>query len=614
MTPAVRQKKPHGQMRQSQLITTFGPGAMVDLPNNSVLIGGLEGWTDQGEDIDEQRLVAKLEAALGVQHLRLKAPPIDTGDPLGPRTGIFVWEFPEWFVAQYQDERRAREGFRSRPLVHHQNVSRGNYYGPDKRRHPVVPIRFVQGCINGHLSDIDWYGFVHPKGDGCRRPLWLDERGTSGEFVDVFVRCECGKAKSLATATFQPGSETLPLGFCKGRRPWLGNNSYEVCGGDNGKAQPNRLLVRSASNSYFPQLMSVISIPDSDTALRAAIAEVYEEFLQYAESSEDVARERRKARVASALSGITDEVAWAEVQRRKAGTRPQQKSVKLAEVEMLLASPTESGEDLPGGVYYARSVPVASGSKYAGALDRVVRVDRLREVTAQVGFTRFESTSPEADGELNLEVRRASLASEVTWLPAIENRGEGFFLSFQKDAIDAWLARPAVKARGDQFVAAFEAWKTNHGHASHRFPGLPYVFLHSLSHLLIQAVSLECGYSATSIRERIYALGEHFGILLHTGTADAEGTLGGLVQVARRIDRHLDHAIELSRLCSNDPVCAQHPPDHMQEERFVHGAACHGCLLVAEPSCERRNEFLDRALVAATVADIGAEFFAESNA
>jgi len=124
-------------------------------------------------------------------------------------------------------------------------------------------------------------------------------------------------------------------------------------------------------------------------------------------------------------------------------------------------------------------------------------------------------------------------------------------------------------------------------------------------------VSLECGYSSSSIRERIYVGDAGCGILLYTGTPDAEGTLGGLVEVARRIDKHLEAALDLARLCSNDPVCAQHSPADLHEERFLNGAACHGCLLIAEPSCERRNEFLDRALVVATVDGAGAEFFRE---
>ena len=234
---------------------------------------------------------------------------------------------------------------------------------------------------------------------------------------------------------------------------------------------------------------------------------------------------------------------------------------------------------------------------------------------ALVGFTRFESEMPDIDGELSLGVRRAPVSRELTWLPAVENRGEGFFIAFKKSAIDEWLARPAVKARGQQLLGGFAAWqarrRTSDDESKPTFPGLPYVLLHSIAHLLITSVSLECGYSSSSIRERIYVGDAGYGILLYTGTPDADGTLGGLVQVARRIEKHLRAALEMARLCSSDPVCAQHSPSDTHEERFLNGAACHGCLLIAEPSCERRNEFLDRALVVGTVDSTGAEFFRE---
>jgi hypothetical protein len=122
-------------------------------------------------------------------------------------------------------------------------------------------------------------------------------------------------------------------------------------------------------------------------------------------------------------------------------------------------------------------------------------------------------------------------------------------------------------------------------------------------------VSLECGYSASAIRERVYAGEYGYGILLYTGAAGSEGTLGGLVDVGCEIDGHLRRALEIGRLCSNDPVCSQHDPANLHEERFLHGAACHGCLLIAETSCERRNEFLDRALVVPTVSSPDTAFF-----
>jgi hypothetical protein len=248
-----------------------------------------------------------------------------------------------------------------------------------------------------------------------------------------------------------------------------------------------------------------------------------------------------------------------------------------------------------------------------GKVDRVVLVHRLREVMVQVGFTRFEPAVADIDGELTLDVRRANLARELTWLPAVENRGEGVFISFRPDLIARWATGRAAQDRGKRLLDGFSAWEKSHGSGSSFFPGLPYIFLHSLSHLLITAVSLECGYSASSIRERIYAGDTGYGVLLYTASPDAEGTLGGLVQVGHRIEQHLQQALEAGRLCSNDPVCAQHQPENPQEERFLHGASCHGCLLISETSCERRNEFLDRALVVPTVEGLGAEFFTEDD-
>lgn len=140
-------------------------------------------------------------------------------------------------------------------------------------------------------------------------------------------------------------------------------------------------------------------------------------------------------------------------------------------------------------------------------------------------------------------------------------------------------------------------------------PGLPYILLHSLSHLLITSVSLECGYPAGSIRERVYGGEVGYGILLYTGSSDAEGALGGLVEAGRRIGRHLQAALEMGELCSNDPVCAQHAPDNPHEHRFLHGTACHGCPLIAETSCEQHNDFLDRVLLAPTVYPTGSAFF-----
>jgi hypothetical protein len=402
--------------------------------------------------------------------------------------------------------------------------------------------------------------------------------------------------------------ELKALGPCDGARPWLGPHTREACD------EANRLLVRTASNAYFPQVLSVISLPEEDEALGAAIQTVWEH-LQYVDTIEELKRDRaRKPPVAVALEGFSDEAVFLAIEKRKAAqdAGARSPSVKQAEIEVLTLDRDEVGSDRPDSDFYARALKRSVwDSPETRAIRRVVLVHRLREVMALVGFSRFEPISPDAEGELDIGVRRAALARETSWLPAVENRGEGIFIQVDSGAIDGWLGRAAVQVRGRRLAAGFDLWKSERKGSKREFPGLPYVMLHTLSHLLLSAIALECGYPASSIRERIYAGGSGCGILLYTGSADSEGTLGGLVEAGSRIHMHVRSAIESGRLCSNDPVCAQHDPRDENERRFLLGAACHGCLLLAETSCETHNDYLDRALVVPTLDALGAEFFVE---
>jgi len=598
--------RPHGQIRQSQMITTFGPGAMLDLPNHSVLVGGLEYWSPGGEEIQEPRLVSKLKTLLNVHDLKLKSPPPDLDDPTLPQTGVSAWQFPEWFITQ-DVQRGSQPNIRSRFLVHRKALIKGRFIDADKKRRSVVPVRFVRACRAGHISDIDWYGFAHGGKTECRRQLSMEERGTSADLSEVWVSCECGVARPMSEA-----AAVGALGMCNGARPWLGPYAAENCAESNGKLVPSKLLIRTASNAYFPQLLSVISLPDRDEVVSKAVDRVWQNFLEYVESIEELQNERhKKPPVKAALDGLTDKEVFAEIKARRGTGTTELKSVKHAELETLIGSKEEIGHDQPGGDFFARSLPRAGWDRpWMSSIERIVLVHRLREVVALAGFTRFEAAAPDVEGELDMGVRRASVAREITWLPAIENRGEGIFIQFKKAEVDAWLGNAAVRVREAKAIGGFDRWAKDHLGTSRKCPPIAYTMLHSFSHMLITAVALECGYPASAIRERIYALPNvGYGLLLYTGTSDAEGTLGGLVEVGRRLHEHIRNALELGELCSNDPVCAEHDPESQHESRNLHGAACHGCLLIAETSCEQHNDFLDRSLVVATVTGAGAEFF-----
>ncbi|MBK8752323.1 MAG: DUF1998 domain-containing protein [Candidatus Competibacteraceae bacterium] len=595
-------KRPQGQVRRSQLLTTFGPGALIDLPKHSVLVSGLDHWRGTGAILDEPRLLEKIRRFL--PDLReLREPPVDP-DSQTPTTGVTVWQFPEWFITQdfVKDH--------SRRLVPRSLVRKGRIEdeADRKKTHPVVPVRFVRACPKGHIGDIDWYGLAHndPK-NPCRRPLWIDEQGSSGDIASLTVRCECGKSRSMAAAAKR---EFRVLDYCDGSRPWLGRGHHEECN------EINRLLIRSASHAYFAQLLNVISLPlEQDDPVMDAVAAVWNS-LQKVDSSEklDTLRELLPE-VETALQGLDNVAVLKAIRARRTASSASNSpsvTIKDAELEVLTADQDPIGRNHPDSVFYARALPRPVWDQpVMQAVERVLLIHRLREVVAQVGFTRFEAVAPDTDGELDIGVERAALGLDTHWLPAVDNRGEGIFIGFRQDAIQSWLNQPAVKQRHQQLEQGFKCWQADHPTSERRFPGADYILLHTLSHLLLTVIALDCGYPASALRERIYASALGYGILLYTASPDAEGTLGGLVKTGERIHHHLAAALDWGRLCGNDPVCAQHKPDDPHERRFLHGAACHGCLLIAETSCEQFNDFLDRTLVIPTVDHVAAAFFAD---
>ena len=602
-------------LRQSQLVTTYGPGAMIDLPWFAAVVGGLDFW-DKGAKISEPRLEAKAAQALGGVAVDLAAPYVSDKLPDATTTrGVIAWKFPRWSITQETRRQAEPDGrtYQTRMLVpeSHLDEKTGQYEGADfddkgkRRKLDVVPIRFIRACKNGHMGEIDWYNFVHRGHTNCGGKLWLDDLGATGELNELRVRCDCGLPPRYISEAV--GKENPALGRCDGSQHWLGQAAErEECD------QMSRLLIRTASNAYFPQKLSVISMPDLGREVHAAVGPLWEGYLKAVTSVEILQIVKGMGEVGAALEGFSDDQVMQAIEARRSGQDgPPQRKIKEAEFELLTCGQPIIGKNEHDSVFYAEEYPKSAwNDELTKRLQRVVIVHRLREVTALVGYTRFDYISPDIDGEFDLNLRPARLGLNANWIPASENKGEGLFLQFYKDRVDEWKQRPAVRAQADRLERGLRNWCHERDVMGRPFFGAAYVMLHSLSHMLINAISLECGYPASSIKERIYANpNEGYGILLYTAGADSYGTLGGLAGAARSLDHYLKSALDIGRLCSNDPVCAQHQADNAHERRHLQGAACHGCLLISETSCELLNDLLDRSLVVATVACQGAEFF-----
>ncbi len=591
------QQQPNGTIRQSQVVTTFGPGSMVDLVNDAVLIGGLDFWSYDKDFkppyISEPRLreslverFRRLGRELSQDH-PFRAPPIGNEREPSRKAGILALEFPQWFVCQNPSCRALlrKDGLDLKSQRYWHQCTRD-------RKAECVPVRFVSACRRGHIHEFRWIEFVHEVQEvpRCAAPSLRFDEGPSGDFSEIVVSCEsCGSRAKLSQVL---GGLKLP---CRGERPWLGPEGREECEED------SRLLVRTASNSYFPQVVSALSIPDPARDVEERIRSVLD-VLKDA-TVEDLAFFRKKIeKVRVALEGTPDDVVLTVVHALKEGRPVTSGPLRTAEFKQFVSAKPEVPGDQPKGRedFFAREAKVKHGLPKGVA--RVVLAHKLREVVVQIGFTRIEPVSADLQGEYDLDVKTAALGLTTNWLPASELRGEGVFVQLDEQAVREWEERDAVKARADELRAGYEEWARS-ADAPPPFPGVRFYLLHSLSHLLISAISLECGYAASALRERIYCGPSAkdptpmAAILLSTGSPGTEGTLGGLVEQGRRLREHLRRAWDLGRLCSNDPVCSSHSPHEDHAERHLEGAACHGCLFVAECSCERFNRYLDRALV-----------------
>lgn len=612
--------------RLSQVISTFGPGSMIDLPTRSVVVGGLEQWDMRGNaftTLPEPRLTMRLEQMLKEQgrlgqsaNLSLRTPPLSGNARDGVPHGIAAPVFPTWFICeQVATGDPGAMTTRRRRLVRWQDLDskgRRRFQFDDGRKSDVTPIRFVCACDKGHLQDIDWRWVVHG-GVSCHEAMWVEEKGTSADPADTSISCDCGRHLSLQD-TFQPGR----LGKCRGERPWLLDRDPDGCG-DNLK-----LLTRTATNTYFPQVLTVISLPSEEDELTQLVEDLFAD-LSGVQTLQDVGQAKRfNPKVSASLGPYDDGEIFDRLQRIREGSKSDgNRSPKLAEFDTFASGSSEIGTNSPTAKLYAqtlrRSIWANSDEDVLSGIKNLVAVHRLREVSCLYGFTRFEAAPTAADGDIEdiqLSVRGAPISSGAEWLPAIEQFGEGIFIHFDEAAISLWLQGEATNLRNQKLLHGYDHWQKRFTGKPPAYPGTPYVLLHSISHALMAEIALDCGYPASSLKERVYALPsqkggatDRCGILIYTASAGAQGTLGGLVATAPRFAQILKSALNRLQICSNDPVCADHEPDDRSGDRATHGAACHGCLLIAETSCEMRNLFLDRNLLVPTMSGESSFFF-----
>ena len=562
-----------GQVRSSQLITTFGPGAIVDLPDrDSYMVMGLQVWPP-GPPIDEPNL----RSLLHVDSLHATA-------LTRQRRDVPVRRFP----VTHRCPRCSR-------------IIRGSFCARRGCNVDASPSRFVVACPNGHVDDFPWHWWAHSSAtrgthseqsidetesqviecaeeDGA---IVLDDRGASNTLAELVVKClKCGSRRTMQGA-LNPGA--FKHFDCSGLRFWL-DDSQESCPG------AVRGVLRGASNVYFSVTSSALSLPQHSSPVSVLLREHWTTLMQ---SSDRIRRlileEQLVPKGYTVEDGLAAYASYLQVV---------QTEEELRQEEYVALSGPHATADLgpPAPYFQARDGHVPQG--FNDLIDSVALVDRLREVRAVRGLTRLSARDDDSLEEESIPIVPIA-RGKPGWYPAVENYGEGIFIRFSDSRLRRLGEDQDLMERAARIANAYGTWRQQRDLSpGHTAPSVKLIALHSLGHLLIRQLSLYCGYGTASIRERVYAVGNQAGILVYTAAADADGSLGGLVSFgeAARLKAVLEAGILTSDWCSQDPLCGDRLPDPGEH---LSGAACHACLLLPETSCEHGNKFLDRGMLRA---------------
>jgi len=603
-------------IRRSQFVLIYGPGALIESKNGPRIIPsinhGLGGLFSKDEfqkfEITESRLRIAIRN-LTQRDARVFSLPSNASLGKPDTRGIYhTYVFPVWKICY------GRRGGHPKNLP---VLYSGIECPVCHRRDDSSAVRFVAACPDGHLDEVNWNYAVHRDrncNQRCRPPYYYWRTGGSS-LSDIVVECpRCGCRTDMG--------KIYSLDFeCSGRLPEKESPSHRI--GLPSITKPKRpykekcdqkmkVLQRQSSSLHIPETVTLLTIPEYDnaisnilqrTAVSSAVDAILNSPLKPCEGGIDI--EDLISWIRSSLTGrIPDEsiqvveeyirekgiFIFCELFRHLHNEERTFIDFVYEELESLLAGPRTTDN-------FSMSPPRRIQSRPGDVIPDidVYPVEMLKTITAQIGYRRMPYTKRDpATGRIEIPKLISSgvyLVDDSIWYPGFEGRGEGIFITFSDGNIPEFSES-----------RAHEEWRRYGG--SSNLTGTPwgdipreplFVWLHTLSHALIMAISLHSGYSSASLRERVYINrnADNGGILIYTTSPGEDGSMGGLIGAVDIFEEILKMASERIRLCSNDPLCSE---VRKTPER-INGAACHSCLLISETSCEHRNMWLDRHII-----------------
>ena len=591
-----------GAIRRAQAITTYGVGSLIAVDHESFVVSGLDGADEQWRADEAPRIhERRLARILNVEHFRL--PPASDESS---KDGLRVRRFPLMHSCPECNELRRHRDFNPPPGRSVCGTCEAD----------LVPSRFVIACEAGHLDEFPYWHWIHrAAGRGattagqCGGTLTLRTSGRSASLRSIRVSCSCGVPEVSMEGSFRK-SALKDLGLrCRGTRPWLGTSvPAEGC------SLTPRTLQRGSSAVWQPVLKSALSIPPWSDG-RADPLAPYWNRLRELDSRAEV-EDRLKFVFGDDLPVPVDEVmALLAAEREEDLTGDEAPSfdhryraLRNKEYERLRAGNDE--RERSREEQFICETPLGDTTVLDGiGVTGPMLVKKLREVRALKAFTRV------ADPDSVSEANEAELSSTaLSWLPAMEVRGEGVFLRLAEGRLADWESVTEVAERARRIRTAHRRVLERRASDPTQVqpsPATPrMVLLHTLAHVLINEWSLDAGYPAAALRERLYADAEMAGLLVYTATSDSAGSLGGLVAQGEpdRLASTIRSAIRRASWCSADPLCVEAEASGTGGTNM---AACHACVMLPETSCEHNNTLLDRALLVGTPENPELGYFAD---
>jgi len=613
-------------VRLSQIITTFGVGGIMDFIDQPLMTASQKQWQNPNR-IYEERLAKKL----GVNGF------IFPKDSDSEYNVPFV-RFPRWYYCPVCKKLKPIEEWEKEYSIKHKKDANGDYMKTPvctgiehKFEVPLVAPSILVACKRGHVDDFPWIEWAHrTKGEICSNPRLrlVSDSGSLG-LDNMKVECtSCHAENSLKLASSEnafkgkfpiDNKNRYPHGFkCKGHLQW--KNEEEEC------EDEIKMTLRNASNIYFPKIESSLSIPPYSDKINCMI-EDSGEFQSLISAKE---KKEKKGKLDDFIENDLQD--YIEDIAKEIKMEDKIELISYAIHRMLFDdedSNKESRNDYRYEEYGALNgdvVPLDYISKdfkieiknindYGiKELSKITLVKSLREVRALIGFTRIKPPDNFIMGieSSSEEARLIDIKDENDkWYPGYEVRGEGIFIELNLDLINKWIEENSEIIKRAEVLN--DRYNIERNNESKREITPKFILLHTLAHLLIKELSFECGYSSTSLKERIYCdiPADDYdmnGILIYTADSDSEGSLGGLVKQGEPniFPKIFKKAIKNANWCSYDPVCINSTG---QGVRNLNLSACYSCTLLPETSCEEFNTLLDRAMVVGTLENKKIGFF-----